>query len=209
MWKTRFEVSTNNGHSLPRHRPLSSSSKLINRRYSSQPLPTVPRVREDSPSAVVRPSPPSSIPNLGILTEEDEDIPYSNLINNEQPSLLPKQNSYQMINKRQIVLPTIIESNDHEILIDSLPNFINHESTDNKYLVKLKPEDSFVGTNTNYNQVMNVEIERKERILNTNKNNEMISFTLDKRINELLQQKIQRQNQVREMMFVFAASACQ
>jgi hypothetical protein len=201
MWKTRFEVSTHNGNDLTRHRTLSSSSKIINHHYSSRSLPKVPRVREDSPSAIVRPSPPSSIPNLDIVTEEDEDIPYSNTIDNEQPNLIRKQFSYQNLNKRQIVLPTIIESNDYDT---------NNESIDdrhNKYVIKT--QDSFVGTNTNYNQVRNIDIERKERILNTNKNNDTIGFTLDKRINELIQQKRQRQNKVREIMLVFAASACQ
>ena len=166
MWKTRFEVT---GNGSTRHR----TSSII-QHYYSRPLPTVPRVREDSPSAVVRPSPPSSMPNLEILTEEDEDIPTLN----EQPSSLRKQNSYQ------IVLPTIIES--HEHMPDA--NIIN----------SYKTQDSFVATNTNYNQVTNVDIERKERT----KNNETISFTLDRRINELL-----HQNKVRDIMLVFAASS--
>jgi len=209
MWKTRFEVNTNHNNNLIHHRNLPSSSKIIHHHYSRS-SPKVPRVREDSPSAIVRPSPPSSISNLEILTEEDdEDIPCSSLTNNEQPNLesiiLRKQNSYQ------IVLPTIIESNDHEIMIDNEQN-TSHESIDDKhkkYIVKLKRQDSFVATNTNYNQVMNIDIEKKERILNTNKNNEMIEFTLDKRINELLQQKNQRKNKVRGIMLVFARSSYQ
>ena len=63
MWKTQFEVSTSNGNGLSRHRTISSSSTLIHQ-YYSQSSPTVPRVREDSPSAIVRPSPLSSIPDL-------------------------------------------------------------------------------------------------------------------------------------------------
>ena len=88
-------------------------------------------------------------------------------------------------------------------MIDNDINVLNNESINDKYNVKLKRQDSFVATNTNYNQVMNV---NTERTLNTNKNNQMIGFTLDKRINELLQQKNQRQNKVREIMLVFAAS---
>jgi len=201
-------VSTSQSKDLTRHRNLSSIHH-----YNSRPSPKVRRVREDSPIAVVRPSPPSSIPNLEILTEEDEDIPCTILTNNEQPNLtLHKQNSYQIINKRQIVLPTIIELNDHEIMIDNEQNKYE-ESIDKKHkkhTVKLKRQDSFVATNTNYNQVMNVvDIDKKERILNTNKNNQKIEFTLDKRINELLQQKKQKQNKVREIMLVFAASTYQ
>src|SRR5271155_4850793 len=115
MWKTRFEVSTNNNNGLTRRRNLSSSSSsTIIHHYCSGPSPTVPRVREDSPSAIVRPSPPSSIPNLEILPEEEEeDIPY-----NEQPSLISltirKQNSSQSLPKHQFVLPTIVELHDHE-----------------------------------------------------------------------------------------------
>jgi hypothetical protein len=208
MWKTRFEVNTNHNNNLIRHRNLPSSSKIIHHHYSRS-SPKVPRVRDDSPNAIVRPSPPSSMSNLEILTEEDEDIPCSSLTNNEQPNLrsiiLRKQNSYQ------IVLPTIIESNDHEIMIDNEQN-TSQESIDDKhkkYIVKFKRQDSFVATNTNYNQIMNVDIEKKERILNTNKNNEMIEFTLDKRINELLQQKNQRKNKVRGIMLVFARSSYQ
>jgi hypothetical protein len=193
-------VNTSRSNSLTRHRNLSSSSKIIHHHYS-RPSPTVPRVREDSPSAVVRPSPPSSMPNLEILIEEDEDIPCTILTNNEQlNSTLRKQSSYQ------IVLPTIIESNDHEQMIDNEQNKYNESIDDeeNKYGVKLKRQDSFVATNTNYNQVNNIDIERKERTLNTNKNNQMIEFTLDKRINELLQQRKSRQNKVCEIMLVFA-----
>ncbi len=180
MWKTRFEVRTSHNNGFTRHR------------YYSRPSPTVPRVREDSPSAIVRPSPPSSISNLEILPEEDEDIPF---INNEQPNLtslnIRKQNSYQNLPKYQFVLPTIVESHDHEILIDN-------ESYDDK----CKQDNSIVATNTNYNnQIENIDFER------TLKNNEMMEFTLDKRINELLQQKkSQRQNKVREIMLLFATS---
>jgi hypothetical protein len=203
MWKTRFEISTSKNNDWTRHRTLSPSSTLIHH-YYSRPSPTVPRVREDSPSAIVRPSPPSSMPNLEILTEEDEDIPYSNVTNNEQPSLLSLTLRKQTINKRQMVLPTIVESNDHELMIDSMTNITSSQSIDDRhdeYVVKLESRDSFAATNTNYNQVMNVNIERK---LNTNKNNEMNGFALDKRINELLQQK--NQNKVRGIMFVFAGS---
>lgn len=202
MWKTRFEVSTSHSNGLTSHRNLSSSSRIIHH-YYSRPSPTVPRVREDSPSAIVRPSPPTSISNLEILTEEeDEDIPCTNSPDNEQPNfLIRKQNSYQTINKYQIVLPTIIETNDHEIINDNEQN--------NKYDIKLKRQDSFVATNTNYNQVIDNDNQIKEEILNTNKNNQRIEFTLNQRINELLQQKTRRQNKVREIMFVFATSTCQ
>ena len=184
MWKTRFEVSTNHNHDLTRHRNLLSSSSIIHHYYSG-PSPTVPRVRENSPSAIVRPSPPSSsIPNLeSLLEEEDEDIPSSNLIHNEQTNLvsitLPKQN---LSTKRQIVLPTILESNDHE-------------NEFNQY--------SFVATNTNYNQMIQVDIEKKEQRLN--KPNQKMEFTLDKRIKEILQQK----NKVREVRLFFASPTCQ
>jgi hypothetical protein len=223
MWKTRFEVSTGNSTGLSRHRTLSSPSTILHHHYYSRPSPTVPRVREDSPSAIVRPSPPSSIPNLEILTEEEnEDIPCSTGTNNEQPSLilitLPKRNSYQAINRHQIVLPTIVESNDHEVMIDSVPNrndgnVFNSELIDDdgqdKYFVKLKSQDSRVATNTNYNQVTNIDIERKERSLNGNTNTELTGFILDKRINEFFQQKNEKQNKVRDIMFAFAASKCQ
>jgi len=190
-------MNTSRSNSLTRHRNLSSTSRIIHHHYSRS-SPTVPRVREDSPSAVVRSSPPSSMPNLEILIEEDEDIPSTILKNNEQfNSTLRKQSSYQ------IVLPTIIESNDHEIMIENEQNeSINDQQ--NKYDIKLKRQDSFVATNTNYNQVINVDIERKERTLNTNKNNQIVEFTFDKRINELLQQRKSRQNKVREIMLVFA-----
>jgi hypothetical protein len=203
MWKTRFEISTSKNNDWTRHRTLSPSSTLIHH-YYSRPSPTVPRVREDSPSAIVRPSPPSSMPNLEILTEEDEDIPYSNVTNNEQPSLLSLTLRKQTINKRQMVLPTIVESNDHELMIDSMTNITSSQSIDDRhdeYVVKLESRDSFAATNTNYNQVMNVNIERQ---LNTNKNNEINGFAFDKRINELLQQK--NPNKVRGIMFVFAGS---
>jgi hypothetical protein len=208
-------MNTSNTNGLTRQRNHSSSSTMIHHCYSRL-SPKVPRVREDSPNAVVRPSPPSSMPNLESLIEEDEDISSSSLTNNEQPSListiLRKQNSYQTINKHQIVLPTIIESTDHEIMIDNEQhqndkNILNNESINHRHIVKLKRQDSL---NTNYNQLINVDIERKERTLNTNKNNEMMmEFTLDKRINELLQERNQRQNKVRQIRIGFATSTCQ
>jgi hypothetical protein len=180
MWKTRFEVSSSHrNHSL--------------HHYYSGLSPTVPRVREDSPSAIVRPSPPSSTPNLEILPEEEEedeeDIPY-----NEQTSLtsltIRKQNSYQNLSKNQFVLPTILESHDHE-----------------SYDEKPKQENSLVATNTNYNQVKKLDSKKPERTLNSN---EIMEFTLDKRINQLLQQrKSQGQNKVREIMLLFATSTYQ
>jgi len=153
-------VSTNNGNALTRHRTLTSSSRT---------LPTVPRVREDSPSAIVRPSPPSSISNLEILTEEDEDIQYSNPTNHEQPTSLRKQNSYEKTDKYQTVLPTIIESNDYDVISE---NMIHDESIDdqhNKYLVKCKLED----LNTNSNQIKNLDNERREYL---HKNNECFNY---------------------------------
>ncbi|CAF4451768.1 unnamed protein product [Adineta steineri] len=61
--------------------------------------------------------------------------------------------------------------------------------------IELKSQDSFVATNTNYNQ--------NEQKFHTNKNNEMIEFT----INKLLQQKTQRK--VREFKFVLPTCTCQ
>ena len=139
------------------------------------------------------------------------DIPCSSLTNNEQSSsisiTLRKQNSYQVVNRHQIVLPTIVESNDHEMMIDDVSNMSDVEH--NKYVVQRKPEDSFVATNTNYNQVKNIHLERKERTLNANKNSEIPEFTIDKRINELIQQQNRRQTKVRDIMLIFAASNCQ
>ncbi|CAF3952991.1 unnamed protein product [Rotaria sordida] len=207
MWKTRFEVNNSNGNNLIRHRNLSSSS-TIKHNYCTWSSSTIARTRDDSPHAVIRPySSSSSIPNLEILTEEDEDISCSNLSNNNRTNSLSiklrKQNSYQTVNRHQIVLPTIVESNDHEVMIDSLSetndvNVTNKESINdshNKYMIKSTLQDSFVATNTNYNQVMNVDIERKERTLNTNMNYDMTEFTLDKHVNEILQQKTPRLNQ--------------
>ena len=102
MWKTRFEMSTKNNSNFERHRTLLSSS--------SQLTPTVPRVREDSPSAIQRPSSSSSssIPNLESLIEEEEiDHPSSKFITK---TLLSKQNAYQSMSKHRFNLPTIIES---------------------------------------------------------------------------------------------------
>lgn len=197
MWKTRFEVSTSHSNGLTRYRS-SSSSKIVHH-YYSRPLPTVPRVRDDSPSAINRPSPPTSISNLDILIEEDEDILPTNLINNEQTNLLlSKQNSSQILNnnnKYQIVLPTILELNDHE----------HNQSIDEKYNIQLKQkkQDSFIPTNTNNNHILNCDNQRKEEKLNT-KNKQIIEFTLNKRINQFLQKRIPRQNKVRDIMFVFA-----
>ena len=119
MWKTRFEVNTPS-----EQKPLRS----VSRSYSSQTTPTVPRVREDSPSALVRPSPPSSTPNLSILTEEDDE-------DNEQlppiSLVLPKynnNNSYQAMSKHAVLLPTIIESHDQELLPD-VPTNSNTQQT--------------------------------------------------------------------------------
>ncbi|CAF2725493.1 unnamed protein product [Rotaria sp. Silwood2] len=205
MWKTRFEVNTSNGNNLTRHRNLSSSSTIMHH-YCSWPTSTKVRIRDDSPSVVIRPYQSSSIPNLEILTEEDEDISCSNLVNNDRTSSisikLRKQSSHQTVNKNQSVLPTIVESNDHEVMIDSLSNTsdvnvtISESINDrhNKYMIKSTPQDSFVATNTNYNQVMNADIERKERTLNTNMNYDMSEFTFDKHVNEILQQKTAKIN---------------
>ncbi|CAF4944301.1 unnamed protein product [Rotaria sp. Silwood1] len=214
MWKTRFEVNTSNDNNLTHHRNLLSSSTITNH-YYSWPSSTIARIRDDSLNRVIRPYPSSSIPNLEILTEEDEDIPCSNLLNNDRTQSvsisLRKRNSYQS------VLPTIIESNDHEVMIGSLSNTnvvnvtISESILDrsNKYIIKSIPQDSFVATNTNYNQVMNVDIESKERTLNTNMNYDMTECTLNKHLNEFLQQKPPKLNKVREMMLVFATSTFQ
>ncbi|CAF1114899.1 unnamed protein product [Adineta steineri] len=175
-------MSTNNSNNIIRHRTLSSPSTTIIHDYNSQSLPTVPRVRDNSPNALTRVLQSSSIPDLEILTEEDEDI----IPMNEQPNLisltLHKQNSYQTNTKHQkLVLPTILESHDHETMMDNT--------------TELKSQDSFVATNTNYNQ--------NEQKFHTNKNNEMIELT----INKLLQQKTQRK--VREFKFVLPTCTCQ
>ncbi|CAF0827836.1 unnamed protein product [Adineta ricciae] len=92
-------MSTKNNSNFDRHRTLLSSP--------SQLSPTVPRVREDSPSAIQRPS-SSSIPNLESLIEEEEiDHPCSKFVTK---TLLPKQSTYQPMNKHRFNLPTIIES---------------------------------------------------------------------------------------------------
>ncbi|CAF3355487.1 unnamed protein product [Rotaria sp. Silwood1] len=201
MWKTRFEVNTSNDNNLTYHRNLLSSSTITNH-YCSWPSSTIARIRDDSLNRVIRPYPSSSIPNLEILTEEDEDIPCSNLLNNDRTQSvsinLRKRNSYQS------VLPTIIESNDHEVIIGSLSNTnvvnvtISESILDrsNKYIIKSIPQDSFVATNTNYNQVMNVDIESKERTLNTNMNYDMTECTLNKHLNEFLQQKPPKLNKL-------------
>jgi hypothetical protein len=173
-------------NSSQHHQGLNSHrSQSVHNSYSGS-SPTVPRVREDSPSAIFRPIPSSSIPNLEILREEEEE---DNIPSNEQSSLtsliFPKPNSYQSLPKYHFVLPTIDESHDHE-------------SSDDK----AKQENSLVATNTNYNQNLD-----KER---TDMNNPMMEFTLNKRINELLKQrKSQRQNKVREIMLLFATSTYQ
>lgn len=212
MWKTRFEVNTNIGHDLTRHRALSCSTEAMHY-YNSWSLPTVTRTREDSPNANNRPSPSLSIANLGILSEEDEDIACTNIINDHQTSFksaaIRRKSSYQIINRYQTQLPTIIESNDHESINDNMSKHIDLAiATDrsNKYAVTTTPIDSFMGTNTNYNQVVNVDIDRKELTLNTNMNPDAAEFTLDKQIQEFLQEKSDRLNKVCEIVLVFATS---
>lgn len=113
MWKTRFEVNTPTSE----QKPLRS----VSRSYSSQTTPTVPRMREDSPSALVRPSPPSSTPNLPILTEDDaedtEQLPVISLVRPKYNN----NNSYPTMSKHSVVLPTIIESHDQELLLLDVP----------------------------------------------------------------------------------------
>ena len=208
MWKTRFEVSTSPGYSSNRHRSCLSSSTLT--RHCSRPSPRVSRVREDFPNTIVRPS-SSSTPNLAILTEEDEDIPQSPLNNDEQPNLfsfiVSKPNSYQTMTKHQNILPTIVESHDHEIIIEELPVDNHVDLVDNEAetsLIQLKLDDSLVATNTNSHQTGRFNLQRKERTLNMKRNQEITGFTIDKRINELLQDRTSRQDRVRGILLVFA-----
>ncbi|CAM4755960.1 unnamed protein product [Rotaria magnacalcarata] len=207
MWKTRFEVATSSGESLNHHRTFTSPSTTMHH-YCSWSLPKVAHVRDESPYGLIRSFSSSSIPNLEILTEEDENISCSHLTNHDQRSLvskkLRKQNSKQTFTTQQLVLSTIIESNDHDAISDSqsynddeditVTELINDRR--NEYIVKSTPKDSFGATNTNYNQVIQNDIERKEGTINTNTNHDTVELTFDTHINEILQRKTSKLNKL-------------
>lgn len=143
MWKTRFEVSTAPRSHHPRRRPLSSPPATS----SLRSLPTVPRVRDDSPSAILRPLSSSSIPSLTILTEEEETDLTCPIADEQRNSPSTKQAVYPAVNKRRLTLPTIIESHDHEAAIDNRTD--SPEADDHPPTV--------CAINTNYAQVLSLE----------------------------------------------------
>ncbi|CAM4856547.1 unnamed protein product [Rotaria socialis] len=205
MWKTRFEVTTSSGESLNHHRTFTTPSTTMHH-YCSWSLPKLAHVRDESPYGLIRSFSSSSIPNLEILTEEDENMSCSNLTYHDQTSLvskkLRKQNSKQAFIRQQLVLPTIIESNDHDAISDSQSYNDDEDITvnelindrHNEYIFKSTPKDSFGATNTNYNLVIQNDIERKEETINTTINHDTAELTFDTQIHEILQRKTSKLN---------------
>lgn len=217
MWKTRFEVNTSNHISLKYHREHISSSTTIHQ-YNPWSISPLASVRDDLPVRSIDPLLSSYTPNLEILPEEDENIPHTNLTNNHQlcsPSiLLRKKKLHATSIKHQNILPTIIESHDHEFIADHLSNnnHINFTTKDsinnenNTLIVGSKSKDSCLGTNTNYSEIKHTDIANEQRTFNTNTNYDAIELPFDKRLNEILQQNSPKFNKVCDIVLVFARS---
>ena len=198
MWKTQFEVNIDRRDAFVQQRNRSSSSSIIH----SHSVP-------NSPNDIIRTCTRSSTANLEILMKNALDVPCSFPTNNDRTRLtsmeLCHRNSYQTLNRH---LSTIDESNDYEIVNDneSHKNEINVTSKDfvddryKKCFVIHTLHDSFLGTNTNYNQI---NIETNEETLETNKNHEKIESILDKSSYEFLQSKSQKLNNVCKMIPIF------
>ena len=224
MWKTRFEVNTRSGHRSSRSRPLSTSSALTDP-YSSRRSPSVPRAREDSPSALVRLSPPSSIPSLDMLIEEEEDDDDdeadgspAHSINAEQPLesmpiAMPKRHSYPTTNKHSAVLPTIAESNDHELMTEGVSNNSHLDATraasvhdrHRTIIGDVPSEDSTTTPERHSNRVAHAQLERNDLSVNSAMRKPVSELTIDKRIAELLHRKNQRHEKVRDIPLTFAS----
>ena len=227
MWKTRFEVNTRTGHRSSRHRPLLTPSALADP-SSSRRLPSVPRAREDSPSALVRPSPPSSRPSLDVLIEEgaeeeedddEADGSSSHSINAEQALesiaiAMPKRHSYPTTMKHSAVLPTIAEFNDHELMTDGVSNNSHLDSTHaasmndrhRQIIGDVPSEDSTTVAERYADRVTYGQLERHDPSGNTAISSKPIpELTIDKRIAELLHRKDQRNERVRDIPLTFAS----
>ena len=215
MWKTKFQL--HNGHenrSSHHHSPIRSS--FFSGLYCSRAAPSISRVRADSPIGVGRSSHRSSMASLEILLEEDEETAHSKSVDkDENNAILPTTAStsfHRTNSKHRLVLPTIIESHDHETGIDDTSNDIDLDethrivSTRDSLLVPCTKDYSLGQTNTNYNSTTSVNSRKRGRIFKKNQSVEITGFTVEKRINELLQRRNACQEKVCEIFMAFASS---